>query len=139
MYNRFGAGFSSVQSLRSVDVSSRHDAQFCSCRVDTAHSCTRIESTRRSVHLVLNRSVSGRLCSVDTVSSRLVLNRSPPEFYLKFILDHESGKIDKKMQRHACQNRKKTGNKSVLLTFIQYDMQFTEIRHKFMIPGGFHI
>ena len=34
---------------------------------------------------------------------------------------------------------KKTGNKSVLLTFIQYDMQFTEIRHKFMIPDGFPI
>ena len=28
---------------------------------------------------------------------------------------------------------KKTGNKSVLLTFIQYDMQFTEMRQNFMI------
>ena len=43
------------------------------------------------------------------------------------------------MRRYACQNRKKTGNKSVLLNFIQYDIQFTEIRHKFMIPGGFPI
>ena len=34
---------------------------------------------------------------------------------------------------------KKTENNSVLLTFIQYDMQFTEIRHKFMIIGGFPI
>ena len=34
---------------------------------------------------------------------------------------------------------KKTGNKSVLLTCIQYDMQFTEIRQKFMIPGVFPI
>ena len=34
---------------------------------------------------------------------------------------------------------KKTGNKSVLLTFIQNDVQFTEIRHKFLIPGGFPI
>ena len=34
---------------------------------------------------------------------------------------------------------KKTENKSVLLTFIQYDIQFTEIRYKFMIPGGFPI
>ena len=34
---------------------------------------------------------------------------------------------------------KKTGNKSVLLTFLQYDMQFTEIRQNFMIPGGIPI
>ena len=34
---------------------------------------------------------------------------------------------------------KKTGNISVLLTFMQYDMQFTKIRQKFMIPGGFPI
>ena len=33
----------------------------------------------------------------------------------------------------------KKGNKSVLLTFIQYDMQFTEIRHKFMTTSGFPI
>ena len=33
----------------------------------------------------------------------------------------------------------KTGNKSVLLSFIQYDMQFTEMRQKFMNPGRFPI
>ena len=39
----------------------------------------------------------------------------------------------------AVKIEKRTGNKSDLLTFIQYDMQFKEIRHKFMIPGGFPI
>ena len=65
---------------------------FVSCPVDMVLSsarveltarirtCTRIESTRRSVHLVSNRYVSSRPCSVDTISSRLVLSRFPPNF-----------------------------------------------------------
>ena len=47
------------------------------CQVDNAH--TRIESTRRSFLLVSSRFVSDRSCSVDTVSSRLLLSRSPPK------------------------------------------------------------
>ena len=67
------------RTVATVYSRSRVSCQFCSCRVETAHSCTRIESTRRAVHLVSDRSVSSRLCSVDTVSSRLVLSRSPLE------------------------------------------------------------
>ena len=59
-------------------VSCRHGAQFCSCRVDTTQSPTCIESTQRTFLTVSSRSVCGRSCSVDTVSSRLVLCRPPP-------------------------------------------------------------
>ena len=48
-------------------------------------------------------------------------------------------KLFQKCEGMLVKIEKKTGNKSVLLTYIQYDMQFTEIHHKFMIPGGFPI
>ena len=68
-----------VSNCHLGSVSSRHGTQFCLCRVDTAHSSTLIKSTRRSFLLVTSRSVCGRSCLVDTVSSRLVLSRSHPQ------------------------------------------------------------
>ena len=92
MYSRFAfSRFCTIGSVQGSLMSNRYAAQFCSCWVDPAHSSTRIESTRRSVHFVSSQSVCDLRaqstpyrvvwCAVGPHYRHIVLCRwSPPTF-----------------------------------------------------------